>query len=462
MRLIYRIKQLILMGGDWLCFTVGFYLGLALRNLKWPEWVQIEKHLALFFVIFLLWIIINFINGLYDLGELKKPKSKQHFIEAALISLVISVIFFYLFPNQQIAPKTILLLNVIIGYGFSYLWREIYNKFISAQTLHNNIIFIGYTPETQELIDILQKYPERDYRTVALIDPVHMVKSSEFPDFDVYYSVRAIRPAITNHKAQVVAIAQHLKENDEAMRELYELLFWNVQVIDLPSLYEVITGRITPSTFSEGWFLDHLKNSNRPIYDKMRNFIDYLAALILGTAFILFFPIIALGIKANSKGPIFIKQKRVGQFGRHFIIYKFRSMLSLSPDGLAETDGAQFAKKEDERITFIGKLLRKTHLDELPQCWNLLKGDISLIGPRPERPEIVEKLEAKMPYYSLRHMIKPGLTGWAAIHQNYTDTLETSLQKLQYDLFYIKNRSPLLDLFILLKTINVVIRMMGQ
>ena len=137
-------------------------------------------------------------------------------------------------------------------------------------------------------------------------------------------------------------------------------------------------------------------------------------------------------------------------------------MYVLNDDGSAETHGAQFATKNDKRITPIGKFLRKSRLDELPQCLNLLKKEITLIGPRPERPEIVNELTKRMPFYSLRHVVKPGLTSWAVIHQNYTDTMETSLKKLQYDLYYIKNRSFLLDISILLRTINIIFRMKGQ
>ncbi|OGH88889.1 MAG: hypothetical protein A2507_03310 [Candidatus Magasanikbacteria bacterium RIFOXYD12_FULL_33_17] len=137
-------------------------------------------------------------------------------------------------------------------------------------------------------------------------------------------------------------------------------------------------------------------------------------------------------------------------------------MYSLSKDGSAEIHGAEFAQKNDKRITSIGKILRKTRLDELPQVINLIKGEITVIGPRPERPEISADLEKQMPYYNIRNVIKPGITGWAQTQQHYTANLETSLQKFQYDLFYIKNRSILLDISILLKTVNVVLRAMGQ
>ena len=137
-------------------------------------------------------------------------------------------------------------------------------------------------------------------------------------------------------------------------------------------------------------------------------------------------------------------------------------MYALSPDGSAEVNGVQFAIKDDKRVTPIGRWLRKMHLDELPQIWNLIKRDVSLIGPRPERPEIARELESRLPYYPLRHVVRPGLTGWALIHQNYTDNYDTSLEKLQYDLYYIKHRSLLLDLGILLRTVNVIIRFQGQ
>lgn len=462
MKLIYRAKQLMLIGGDFLCFVFGFWLSLLIRYLRVPVWSDIEKHLVLFFFLFLLWLVINFINGLYDLGKFKRKETTRYFVEAAAISFLVSIIFFYALSNSAVAPKTILILNVLIGYGLSYLWRVIYEKFIGQKSLINNVIFVGYTPETQELIDIIQNNPEGGYKIVSMIDPEHAVKSSNFPFFDVYHSVQAVRPAVTNHHAHVVVIAPHLRQNTEVSRELYELLFWKVQISDQTTFYEVITGRIPPSTFSEAWFLENLKNSRQPIYEKLRAFFDFVAGISVGVICVCLFPFIAIALKASSPGHIFYKQKRVGQGGREFFLYKFRSMYVLKEDGSAEIDGAQFTTKDDKRVTATGKFLRKTRLDELPQFINLLKRDITLIGPRPERPEIVQQAVARLPYYSLRHMVRPGLTGWAVIRQNYTDNLEKTLQKLQYDLYYIKHRSVLMDISILLRTVNIVLRMMGQ
>jgi len=462
MRIVYRIKQLMLGSGDFLVFVIAFWLSLVIRNWQVPDWDKIEAHLTLFFWLFLSWIVINFINGLYDLNKLKNKEVIRHFIEAGLISLVFSFVMSYILPHKGIEPKTILILNILLGYTLSWGWRLIYNKYIGLQKLNSNVMFIGFNEEAKELINILQNNLETGYKVTCLIDPENKIKSVDYPFFDVYHNLQAIRPAVTNHKIDLVVIAPHLNKQTETLREVYGLLFWGTKIYDMPSFYEIITGRITPSVFSESWFLENLKNNYHPIYEKLRAMADIIIGALIGLITGLLLPFIAIAIKLSSPGPIFYKQKRVGQGGKTFFLYKFRSMYALTDDGGAETEGAQFATKDDKRITKTGKVLRKTRLDEIPQFINLLKRDITLIGPRPERPEIVKELESQMPFYSLRHMVKPGLTGWAVINQHYTDTMEKSLQKIQYDLYYIKNQGFLLDLSILLRTVNVILRMMGQ
>lgn len=464
---VYRAKQLILVLGDLASFVAGFWLSLLIRHFTIPTQADIGLHVWQFTLIFALWIVINYINGLYDLGK----QSNQRFYyrrltETAVISFIAGIIFFYVLPLGNIAPKTILALTVLLGYGLSALWRFAYTSLVGAKRLQIRVILVGSTPETKELVEILGHKNEKGYHIVALIDPTNTVKSVDYPGIDVFHGLQTIRPAITNYKVEIVVIAPHLEQDQAALRELYELLFWNVQITDFSSFYELVTGRIPPSTFSDGWFLQHLRNTKRPMYDRVRIFMDYAAGILFGAMLVAVFPLVAVAVKATSRGPIFIRQKRIGQFGQEFLLYKFRSMYALSPDGSAETGEYEFdkwvAQKGDKRVTPVGKILRKTRLDELPQAWNLLRRDISLIGPRPERPEIVRELESRMPYYPLRHVVKPGLTGWALIHQNYTETIEKALQKLQYDLYYIKNRSFLLDILILLRTVNVIIRFMGQ
>jgi hypothetical protein len=377
MHLVYRVKQFILILGDFFSFSIGFWISISLRYFSFPSWPTIEQHLSIFIIIYILWIIINYINGLYDLDNLSNDRAfYRKFTETGVISLVISITFFYLLPDQKIAPKTILLYNIALGYGFSALWRTFFQYIVGIKSLSTNIILVGYTQETQELIDIIQSKPEKGYKISALIDPSKQKKSSDF-NFDVYGSINTIRPAISNHKAHLVVISPHMHQDPQALRELYELLFWQVQLTDLTSFYELITGRIPPSTFSEGWFLQNLRDTKQPIYDRFKTIVDIIVGLIL--LIILLILLIVLGpiIKLTSKGPIFHKQTRVGQFGKIFLIYKLRSMYALSSDGSAETGEYEFekwvAKKGDIRITPIGKIMRKTRIDELPQCLNRTK-----------------------------------------------------------------------------------------
>jgi exopolysaccharide biosynthesis polyprenyl glycosylphosphotransferase len=167
--------------------------------------------------------------------------------------------------------------------------------------------------------------------------------------------------------------------------------------------------------------------------------------------------LVALAIKCTSRGPVLYHQRRVGQHGRVFTVHKFRSMYADAEKGT----GAVWARNDDERVTSVGRFLRRTRIDELPQLWNVLKGDMSLVGPRPERPEFVSSLTREIPFYGQRHVVRPGLTGWAQVRYTYGASVEDAMEKLQYDLFYIKNRSIALDLFIAAKTVKTVVMQRG-
>ncbi|OGH64050.1 MAG: hypothetical protein A2821_03530 [Candidatus Magasanikbacteria bacterium RIFCSPHIGHO2_01_FULL_41_23] len=463
MNFIYRIKQIILITGDAVAYALAIFISLGLRQLTIPSSTVIALHVPLFLKLFILWSIINYISGLYDLGKVGAADYYRRMAQSAAVSLVISIIAFYLQGETMITPKTILVLSVAIGYGLSALWRLIYSNTLAISRLQTKVIFVGFDEQTNELINLITSAPEKGYHIVAIFDPSRTLKNSHLPPgIEVYYSLTAIRPAITTHKAQIVVTAPSYKDNPDIVRELYELLFWPVRITDFSSLYENITGQVPASSYSDSWFISNLINLEHPAYESIRRGLDYIAGIFLAAVLIILLPFAALAIKINSRGPIIFKQLRMGRSGEQFSLYKFRTMYVLSADGSAETKGAQFAEHNDLRVTAVGKFLRRTRLDELPQIINLLRGDITLIGPRPERPEIVQKLEAVMPYYHLRLLVKPGITGWAAINQHYAGTVSEAIQKLQYDLFYIKNRSFLLDCSILLRTINVMIRMMGR
>jgi exopolysaccharide biosynthesis polyprenyl glycosylphosphotransferase len=223
-----------------------------------------------------------------------------------------------------------------------------------------------------------------------------------------------------------------------------------INFLDFATAYEIITEKVPVSTISKIWFLENLKEGEKKIYDKFKRVFDVFLSFLILILTSPLWPFIVLAIKIEDKGPVFYKQERVGKNKKIFKLIKFRSMVPQ-----AEKEGPKWAEIEDQRVTKVGKFLRRFHLDEIPQMINVIKGDISLVGPRPERPEFVEKLEKEIPHYNLRHIIKPGFTGWAQIKFRYARSVMDSLEKFQYDLYYIKNRSLFLDLKILLKTFNL-------
>lgn len=452
-----RIKQLTLVVGDFAMLVAGYFGALALRYIDIPtrQGNGLTTHML---PLFGLALVLLFIAGLYDIGKIKNNTSlyKRLGVTAATW-VILSVLFFYTSSITSITPKTILLLTAAIGFGLITLWRAIYHTFISRSFLSTNLIFVGLTEEALEIITVLKNQPEHGYQVVGCVVtnagnvPAHVPHAT---------TLNALLKKIPVGPDTIV-VSPNMANND-VLTDLYHTLFRQVSIVNLADFYEGFFGRVPSFVFSEAWFVTNLHEQNKKVYDRFRILVDYAIAALMTLFFIVTFPFIALIIKISSRGPVLFKQVRVGRAEEPFTMYKYRTMKALTASGSAEVGGPQFAAKNDQRITAVGTFLRKTRLDELPQCINILRGEMGLIGPRPERPEFVAELTNQMPFYALRHLIKPGLTGWAQLQQSYYGTLSENLFKLQYDLFYVKNRSFFLDLAILLRTINILIRMMGR
>jgi exopolysaccharide biosynthesis polyprenyl glycosylphosphotransferase len=255
-----------------------------------------------------------------------------------------------------------------------------------------------------------------------------------------------------NVKKVILAIS-HTRCSPEVMETLLKARLNGISIIEMVEEYEELTTRIPVHHIHDHWIVmeQGFKLYSHELTNKIKRLIDVVLS-ILGLV-VLAIPMVltAIIVKLESKGPAIFKQKRVGLNEKEFTLYKFRSMCQD-----AEKDGAVWAQKGDVRVTRFGRFIRKVRLDELPQLWNILKGDMSLIGPRPERMVFVKELEKELPYYYLRHTVKPGLTGWAQVNYPYGATKEDALNKLEYELYYIKNMSLMLDIKIILKTIGVM------
>lgn len=439
---VSKIKRAILLGGDIFMLYLALFLTLVFRyGENWQKnW---DEHFLPFTIIYVLSIIVFYIIGLYDIHIAQNSLSFFLTLTRAIfINAALAIIFFYFIPFFGISPKTNLFLNILIFALIFIIWRQVYNYFIKSPNLLNNIMVLGESQETKELIDYIKLNPQLGYRIQKIVNT------------DDIKLLRDLIETIIQEKIQLILTIVSPHKDLNLVRNLYQCIPLKVVVSELPSFYEKITGKIPVSAIEEVWFLENLMTDQKTFFTGLKRVLDILISVTVGFFALILTPFIAALVKLSSPGPVFYRQKRVGQDNQIFEIVKFRTMIHN-----AEKNGAQWSSEKDNRITWAGKFLRKTRLDELPQLYNIFKGEMSFVGPRPERPEFAFSAEilAQIPFYQVRHSIKPGLTGWAQIKYPYGSSVKDTLQKLQYDLYYIKNRSFALEIAIILKTIKIIL-----
>jgi exopolysaccharide biosynthesis polyprenyl glycosylphosphotransferase len=434
----HKIKAFLFVVADVAALYVALFLTLIIRYGSNFYAQFYDAHALPFTAVFVLWLIVFYIAGLYDLRRLRNNLDFLKTLFLCIgINAALAVMLFYLIPVFGIAPKTNLLLFVVIFAVIEIFWRRLLNRTIAFGEAPNRTLIIGDGAIGAELKKTIGENPQLGYAIKAEMD--------ERAAYAVPQEIKAIA---RREGVNLIVISDHLKQEPKLVAVLYELFGSGVLVIDMTSLYEIIMRKVPLAEIQETWFLENIAGEVR-FYDSLKRASEFVGALLVGITLIPFEIVIALLVALTSRGPIIYRQVRVGEKGKEFMLYKFRTMRVD-----AEKDGAQWAVKNDRRTTPIGGFLRRSHLDELPQLWNIIRGDLSFVGPRPERPEFVEKLEARIPYYEARLFIKPGITGWAQINHRADLTDEDVTEKLQYDIYYLKNRSPILDWAIILKTIK--------
>lgn len=447
------MKKAILFLGD----IIIFYLSLALTLFIRYGAINKElfsKHLLPFSLVFSLWLMVFFINGLY---ELKKARADFNFYSNLLqnitINAALAVIFFYIFSGQfgQMKPQTILLILMLVYTVLLFIWRKLFFQAISSRTLGNNLAIIGLNDESLILAEEIINKPQLGYQLKLIINPDFVPLPEKFQIIPVSKNLADMKNEFLKHKIQTVVVVNNPKYAAEVARYLFDNISLKIQYYNLTNFYEKIIGKIPLMSLEKNWFLENFNSKNKMGFAIAKRFVDLFFAIFFGIISLIFIPFIAIAIKLESKGKIIYKQERVGLNNKVFQVYKFRTMQEN-----AEQNGAVWASVNDPRITKIGKILRRTRLDEIPQFLNIIIGNMSFVGPRPERPEFVGQLKQEIPFYNERHLIKPGLTGWAQINYPYGASVNDAKEKLQYDLFYIKNQSVALDISIILKTINAM------
>lgn len=414
--------------------------------------IQLNQHLPPFGFIFALWLMIFYVAGLYDIDSAKNDDQFfSTFFYGVLTNLAFSLAFFYLIPFFGITPKTNLLIFTGIAGIIQFAWHFYFNKLIARKGQRNNMLIIGKNQQSEELYDYLLSNPQLGYNAVGIVD------ISNESAYDI------LEKLIAQKKIKTLVLSPSTYQIPRIVGTFYRLLSFKINFYNLAEFYERTTGKVPLGTINQAWFLQNLSEGSKREYEIVKRIFDFVFGLVIGGISLIIYPFIMLAIKLDSTGPIFFRQTRMGRAGRPFTLIKFRNMITDSKDGSAEgASGPVWASENDSRVTRVGKFIRKTRIDELPQIWNILRGDMSFIGPRPERPEFSGKLKEQVPFYEERHLVKPGLTGWAQVKYKLDFkggmTVSDTTEKVQHDLYYVKNRSMFLDIEIILKTIKIILK----
>lgn len=370
---------------------------------------------------------------------------------AILLGAALSMFFFYFLAEGRYG-RVVMSIHGAVTWLLLNAWRWAYGARFQTAVKKIPTLVLG-AGQCGKAIHQLLSLPFSRYEVKGFLDDDRLKHGTTVSGASVIGPIDQLKRMANHVGAQTVILAITRNRSSELIGKILDAKMHGIDVKEMADVYEELTGRIPIEFIVDQWllFADGFSLLHNEYMQKIKRLIDvsFSALLLLLTAPLL--GITALAIRIESKGPVIYRQRRVGKGGGVFTIFKFRSM---SVD--AESGGAKWAAKGDVRVTRIGKWLRLTHIDELPQIWNVFNGDMSLIGPRPERPEFVSKLEERIPYYGTRHSVRPGITGWAQVTHPYAASLKDSVRKLESDLYYVKNMSLLLDLKIMLRTIGVV------
>lgn len=427
------LKKVVLFLGDILLLYAALAATLLIRYGGAEFSMRLANHVIPFSAIFIAWAFTFYLSDLYHLKSFSNPATLARNLSLAIaIAAGFSVAFFYLFSGFfELTPKTNLLIFAAAFFAFDYGWRlGLFRIFTSGAA---GVIVVGNSPRIAGIGKYLDTYPHTGYRIAAV-----------FPDaaaLDFSTLTRTIR----EKQAALLVVQSNLSEKSRVPHLIYRALPLGIAVINFADFYEMIFEKAPLEDLGEQWFIENV-STRRPFYDRAKRLIDLALAATLSLILLPLMILIGLLVKLTSPGPAVFRQKRIGRNGSIFTLYKFRIMI-------ANHDGSPWTTKNDPRLTRIGKFLNFTHLNELPQLINILKGDLSFTGPRPESAELTQRYKT-LPFYEMRHIVKPGVTGWAQINYKPSASLEEAYEKLKYDLYYVKNRSLFLDLLIIIKTIR--------
>jgi sugar transferase (PEP-CTERM system associated) len=448
----FPTRTVVLVAAEGLIVSASFVLAVILR--LGPDSMLVLNYEYGFLKILAITALAMLCMHYFDLYDLQRVPSRGEasfrlLVVLGILCLVLAGVT-YIFPQFGIGNQSLIFGLVILTFCL-LAWRHAYGWLIRQSFLRERVYVLGEGSRAKWLVDTVRSQPELGMEVVGWAGAVAngSLTREELGN--------GLIEQAKSHDVDRVIVALGDRRGTMPVRELLNLRLNGVKVEDASAIIEKITGRLEvdvlyPSglIFAEGFKLN-------PTFLFFRRLISFAASTCCLLLFLPLIPLIALLIKLTSLGPVIYRQTRVGKNGRPFTCYKFRTMRA---DAEA-AGGAKWAGNNDPRVTSVGRWLRRTRLDELPQLWNVFQGDMGFVGPRPERPEFVERLSQAIPYYQLRHVIRPGITGWAQIRYQYGASVEESKEKLKYDLYYIKRMSLSMDVMIVLESLKTVLLRRG-
>lgn len=447
-----RNEPLLLLLGDTLVFYLALWLTLALRELSFPTretWIQ---HAVPFSLLLLVLVTVYFIAGLYDQHtSLLRSKLPSLIAYSQVTTVILAALFFFSVPYFGITPKTILVIFLAVSSLLAVVWRLVLTRFFGVRR-QTGALVLGSGTEIEQLTKELMQNNRYGLRVRHQFAPNDVEVSEKLQE--------QILNFITQEDISVIIVDTRDPNMSSITPVLYNLLFLNpgLAVLEASQLYEDIFRRIPISMLEDTWFIAHVARQPFFMYNLFHRFFDITLSLILGIITLIILPFVVIAIKLDDRGPIFSFQRRIGKDNQPLDLIKFRTMTIAN-------DAGEWGKQEN-KVTRVGAFLRTTRIDELPQLWNVLRGGYSLIGPRPEFAEAVYQYASEIPYYNARHLITPGLSGWAQLnhheHPHHGVDIEQTRNKLSYDLYYLKNRSFWLDFETGLKTIKTLLTAVGK
>jgi exopolysaccharide biosynthesis polyprenyl glycosylphosphotransferase len=462
-----KTEKIILLLTDFVAINLGWLIYYYVRIKSGLIAHDTEPELWLpMFAVYVYWFLVFFFFGMY-----REWYAKSRFDELVAVLKAVTfgtlVLFFIVFidmivnESRMISRLTVLLywltMVVSVGAGRAVL-RSVQRKLLESGIGLRNTLIVGSTKKSRELYDMVVRFPALGYKVVGFIRVDVDKLDGEDEDVPVFGDLARLGAVVEERDIKEVLIALDSSQHDKLLDVVTRCDAEGVGLKIMPDMYDIISGQARTNQIY-GFPLIEIMPELMPEWERsVKRLIDLVVSLLILLIGLPIWIIVAAAIKLDSKGPVFYKQERVGKEGKVFTMFKFRSMVKDAE----KHSGPQWAEKNDPRITRVGRIIRRLHFDEVPQFINVLDGDMSLVGPRPERPFFVRQLSEQIPLYSRRLKVRPGITGWAQVKHKYDETLEDVKAKLQYDLFYIENISIRMDMKILLNTVYSVLARKGH